>query len=304
MLAFFGETLVFLIILCVVALLTSSEIKKMRDEVAAERKAKAEFEQRRSNISGKSSLSHSDKLRQRIAYNLQLISMPTEVFIIFEAGAIIVGFLFGKMVLTRSSLALAMSVLFAILPFVFVSVRASWYSQHESAILESCMVMITGSYRSNKDIIKSIQENIDKPNMPVAFKNFLSEVTFVDSSVEHALRKVAASFNNRYFSEWCDVLIKSQRDSNMMEILPTIIDEMNEAKKAEVEAAAAMKAVWREYALWVVTVICVPLVLKLNDQWYDALVNTAVGKSLVIALIVGLINSLRVMVKISKPLDM
>lgn len=300
---FLVQTILFIILLVLITMVSLSALKKIRDESVEKKREEAELRRRKAAISGKETLSKSARLKQQVLYNLDVIHMPMTVFLVMEVGVTVIGFFAGKLILTATGLSVALACIFALLPLVFISVRASWYKQNEAAMLEGCMVMITGAYRTNKDIIKSVQDNINKSQMPVAFKTFLSDVTFVDSSVERALRKVGASFSNPYFNEWIEVLIKSQHDSTMMDILPVIIDEMNEAKKAQNESSAAMKAVWREYALWVITVICVPLVLKINDEWYNALTNTLVGKGLVIALLICLANTLRAMVKISKPID-
>lgn len=301
--AFFAEAIVFLCILGIAAILSTKTLKQIASESKQKKEEEAEMRRRRAEITGKSALTRKERFAQNLLYNLDVIHMPRQVYIIMEVGAAIIGFFFGKLILSSPELAIAMAIVCALLPTVFVVVRASWYKQHEAAMLENCMVMITGAYRTNKDIIKSVKDNIDKQNMPQAFKTFLSDVAFVDSNVERALRKVGASFGNRYFQEWIEVLIKAQYDSTMMDILPVIIDEMDEAKKAQNESSAAMKAVWREYATWVVTAICVPLVLKINDEWYSALVDTIPGKCMVLALLLGIVNSLRVMIKISKPVE-
>ena len=294
---------VFICILVIIGIVFSSSLKEMAEESKQKKEEKAALARRKAEISGKNTLSKTQRLKEALYYNLKVIKMPKQIFGIMVIGAAIIGFFFGKMILTSGELALCMGLLFGCMPVVFVAVRANWYKQHELATLETCMVMINSSYRASRDIIKAVKDNIDKPNMPVAFQTFLSDVAFVDSNVERGLRKVGAAFRNRYFDEWIEVLIKAQHDSNMMDLLPVIVEEMDEAKKAQNESAAAMKAVWKEYALWVVTVICVPLALKLNDEWYNALVNTPLGKLLVVLLLLGVLNTMRVMAKISKPLD-
>ena len=281
------QALLFLCILGICCVLISEPIMNEARLSAEQRKKEREFHERRSMISGEPKVSKVERMKGQFIYSLELIHMPSSVFRLLEAGCLIIGFFFGKMILTRTGLAIFMSLLFALFPVIFVSVRASWYKQKEMAQLENCMVMITSTYRATKDIVGAIQENIDKPSMPVAFRSFLSDVSFVDSSVEKALRKIAVPFNNYYFTEWINALIKSQYDSTMIDILPSIIDEMDEAKKAQNESSRAMKAVWREYVIWIISAICVPLILKLNDQWYNALVNTPIGKGLLIGMMLG-----------------
>lgn len=292
--------LVFVLLLAAISVASLNVFNDFAREQNEKKEAENEFKRRKAAMTGKETLGPVARFKQKLLYNLDIIHMPRQIFLIMELGATIIGFFIGKIILTGTELAVFMSVLFAALPLTFIFVRSSWYKQHEMAMLENCMVTITSTYRANKDIIKSVSENINKTNMPVAFKNFLGEVAYVDSSVERALRKVGASFDNKYFDEWIEVLIKSQRDSNMMDILPVIIDEMDEAKKAQNESSAAMRSVWREYVIWVVTCVCVPLVLRLNADWYNALVNTPIGKALVIGLLVFLANTLRAMVKISR----
>lgn len=300
---FLAEVAVFVCILAVIALLSLNALKQIAEESRQKKEEQKNLRRRKAEISGQQKLSKSQRFKENLLYNLQVIKMPTQLFAIMEIGITIIGFFFGKLILTSAELALCMAIVFAFLPIVFVSVRANWYKQQEMASIETCMVMINSSYRASRDIVKAVRDNADNPSMPVAFKNFLSTVTLVDSNVERALRKVGAAFNNRYVDEWIEALIKAQYDSNMMDLLPSIVSEMDEAKKAQNESAAAMKAVWREYAMWVVTIICVPLVLKINPEWYNALVYTPVGKLLVVLLLLGLLNTMRVMVKISKPID-
>lgn len=304
MTTFLAQAIIFIIFLIFACIVSVPVVKQMSSESKQKKEEAAEFKRRQAAITGKSNLTRLQRFKQNLLYNIDVIKMPRQVFLILEVGAVVLGFIFGKIVFTSTGLALASVALFVTLPAVFVLVRASWYKQNEAGMLENCMVMITSSYRSTRDIVKAFKDNVNKNNVPVAFKNFVSDVTFVDSNVERALRKVGAAFNNRYFDEWIEVLIKAQHDSTMMDILPSIIDEMDEAKKAQSEASAAMKKVWREYITWVITCICVPLVLRVNEEWYNALVYTVPGKVLVIALIAGLINSLRVMLKInSRPID-
>lgn len=300
---FLAQVAFFVCILVIICIASANSFREMAEQAKEKKQREEELRRRKAEISGTTSLNRIQRLKENLLYNLRVIKMPNQIFLIMVIGAAIVGFFFGKLILTTFELSLCMALLFAFMPIIFVVVRANWYRQHEADMLENCMVMINGSYRACRDIIKAVKDNIDKPNIPVAFKTFLSDVAFVDSNVEKALRKVAAAFRNRYFDEWIEVLIKAQYDSNMMDMLPVIVDEMNEAKKAQNESAAAMKSVWREYAMWVITVICVPLVLKVNPEWYNALVNTPFGKVLVVLLLLGLANTMRIMAKISKPID-
>ena len=300
---FIAEVILFVLLISAALIASLNTINKLIAEEKERKAAEAELLAKRQKISGKTQYKGLKLLKQRISYSLDVIHMPKHIFQILMGGCVIVGFFFGRIVFTTFGLSLLTACMFTFLPILFVSVSANWYKQKESAILENSMVMVNSSYRATYDIIQAIRENANKPNVPTAFKTFLADVTFVDTSVERSLRKMAASIENPFFESWVDVLIKSQNDRNMIDLLPGIVDEMNEAKRAQVESQTVMKSVWREYALWVVTVICAPLALKLNATWYNALIYTTVGKVLIILLMVGLLNTVRTMIKISKPIN-
>lgn len=296
------EVIIFIIFLAIAGILLYPKYKASLEIEREHKKAKAEFEARNAMISGEKKLTGIKKFKQKLLYNMDVVHMPHNVFYTACVASGVVGFFFGRIVLSTVGLSIVCAIGFLFIPAAFIAVQANWYKQKEAISLENCMVMVTSSYRSTNDIIKAIECNIDKPDMPVAFRTFLTDVTFVDASVERALHKMAASIDNPFFDEWVDVLIKSQNDRNMIELLPIIIDEMNEAKKAQIESQSAMKGVWKEYALWVGTVAAVPLILKLNQAWYNALVYTAMGKIMLFFLMVGLANTVRQMIKISRPL--
>lgn len=69
------------------------------------------------------------------------------------------------------------------------------------------MMILSNSYVVTEDFITTVRDNLEILEYPEPFKNFLTYVTLMDSSVDNGLRRMEAQVNNPYFSQRIDVLV-------------------------------------------------------------------------------------------------
>jgi len=118
------------------------------------------------------------------------------------------------------------------------------------------------------------------------------------------LRRLELKLNNKYFSEWIDILVLSQEKSGDMRfILPAVIDGMNDAKKLQIEADTVMMNVWKEYFMSIILAFSIIPILRFsNAEWFNILINTFVGKLLIVLMLILTIISAFLTLRINKPL--
>lgn len=170
--------------------------------------------------------------------------------------------------------------------------------------MENSMNLITNSYLSCNDIIKSINENLDKLDIPKPFEEFITDVTLIDSNIKRALLKLEIKINNRYFSEWINILVLAQEKSGDYRfILPAVVQSMNDAKRLQIEADTVMMAVWKEYFTSILlSFSIIPLLRWSNEVWFEILVGSVTGKLLILLMLLLTLISAFITLKINKPL--
>ena len=131
-----------------------------------------------------------------------------------------------------------------------------------------------------------------------------SDVTLIDSNIKRALMKLEVKINNKYFSEWIDILVLAQEKSGDYRfILPAVVQSMNDAKRLQIEADTVMMAVWRDYFTSVIlSFSIIPLLKWSNATWFDILVASAIGKLLIILMLIMTVISAFITLKVNKPL--
>lgn len=210
----------------------------------------------------------------------------------------------GKFLFSDNLLAIATGFAVLPIPYIVFKVRARWYIRNRDEQLESSMNLITNSYLGCNDIIKAVNENLDKLDSPKPFAEFVTDVTLIDSNIKRALMKLEVKINNKYFSEWIDILVLAQEKSGDYRfILPAVVQSMNDAKRLQIEADTVMMAVWRDYFTSVIlSFSIIPLLKWSNATWFDILVGSAVGKILIILMLIMTVISAFITLKVNKPL--
>lgn len=216
----------------------------------------------------------------------------------------VAGFGLGKFLFTVNSLALMAVAILLPMPYLYFKVKSRWYKRNQDELLENTMSMITNTYVGCNDIIKAVNDNLSKLDIQKPFAEFVTDVTLIDSNVRRALRRLELKINNKYFSEWIDILVLAQEKSGDMRfILPTVVDSMNDAKRLQIEADTLMMNVWKEYFMSIALAFSIiPILRASNAQWFEILVTTTVGKLLITLMLLMTLVSAFIVLRINKPL--
>lgn len=235
---------------------------------------------------------------------LAFTKTPFTIFLILMGVSIAGGFMFGEYMFHDSLLSLALTLCFVTFPFLYLDKEAANIKVIEEHQLENSMSIVTNSYLSCHDVVSAIRESIPLLEYPKPFEGFLREITYFDSNVDNALQHMTNKCPNKFFIQWVDILILAQSDKNMMDILPTIVEQMNEHRRMQIEANTSMATIWMEY-FGVLAIVCLfPIAFKvISTDAYAILIGTKWGKVLMLALIASIMYSLKRAVSINKPLD-
>ncbi len=103
--------------------------------------------------------------------------------------------------------------------------------------------------------------------------------SLIDSDVVKALRRLRERIDNRYWRDWCDVLIQCQRDRQLRFALPGIVSRLGEMRRAQMEADTAIRKQLGDYIVTVMLVLgAIPLMGAMMPDWYAMLTGTPAGK--------------------------
>lgn len=249
-------------------------------------------------------LKFSEKVFIAIKNTVSMSGFGMNVFWFMVIAAAFIGFGFGKYLFRNDMLAFATSLVLLPVPYIILNVRSRWYKRNQDELLENSMNFITNSYLGCNDIITAVNENLNKLDIYKPFAEFVTDVTLIDSNVKRALRKLELKINNKYFSEWIDILVLSQEKSGDYRfILPAVVQSMNDAKRLQIEADTIMMSVWRDYFTAIIlSFSIIPLLRWSNAAWFDILTTSVVGKILILLMLVMTLISAFITLKINKPL--
>lgn len=267
--------------------------------------SKATVKDKRKDVDEKfSKLTFSEKLYTAIRNTVTMSGLKMNAFWFLSALTLFGGMILGKFLFADKLLAAVTGIVLVPMPYIVFKVRARWYKRNQDELLENSMNLITNSYLGCNDIITAVNENLDKLDTPKPFAEFVTDVTLIDSNIKRALMKLDLKINNKYFSEWIDILVLAQEKSGDYRfILPAVVQSMNDAKRLQIEADTVMMAVWKDYFTSIVlSFSIIPLLRWSNSAWFEILVGTIVGKLLIILMLIMTIVSAFITLKINKPL--
>lgn len=166
-------------------------------------------------------------------------------------------------------------------PLIIIRVRTGDYvrSLHEN--LESALGTVTNSYISNGDLIGAVESSLHLLPSPLdnVFQQFYAETQLIDSDIVKALRRMRERIDNRYWRDWCDVLIQCQRDRQLRFALPGIINRLGEMRRVQMETDTTIRKQIGDYIITVMIVLgAIPLMGAMMPDWYAMLSTTAAGK--------------------------
>lgn len=264
----------------------------------AERKAKIKSFKKQSKLS-----KAVDKLLAKCASLILNSQMPKTAYYILTVVCAVGGYFAGKVVFSSFPIALAVGTFGLIAPLLFFSFRQTKANTARLERLCSSMMILSNSYVATEDFIKSVQDNHEILEYPEPFKDFLTYVVMMDSSIDTGLRRMEARVNNPYFSQWVDALILAQEDRSLKYVTVTVVDSMHDVLSVQAESDGAMYAVWRDYLMTLIMIFSVPLIFKFTlADAYLTLTTSVVGQSMFILLLAAVIFSVFRALKINKPL--
>ena len=266
----------------------------------AERKAKIKSFKKQSRIS-----KLVDKLLAKCVSLITNSQMPKTAYYILTVVCAVGGYCAGKVIFSSFPIALAVGTFGLIAPLLFFSFRQTKAKTAQLERLASSMMILSNSYVVTEDFITSVRDNLEILEYPEPFKDFLTYVTLMDSSVATGLRRMEAKVNNPYFSQWIDALVLAQDDRSLKYVTVTVVDSMHDVLSVQAESDAAMYAVWRDYLMTLIMIFSVPLIFKFTlADAYLTLTGSVVGQSMFILLLAAVIFSVFRALKINKPLMM
>ena len=266
----------------------------------AERKAKIKSFKKQSRIS-----KLVDKLLAKCVSLITNSQMPKTAYYILTVVCAVGGYCAGKVIFSSFPIALAVGTFGLISPLLFFSFRQTKAKTAQLERLASSMMILSNSYVVTEDFITSVRDNLEILEYPEPFKDFLTYVTLMDSSVATGLRRMEAKVNNPYFSQWIDALVLAQDDRSLKYVTVTVVDSMHDVLSVQAESDAAMYAVWRDYLMTLIMIFSVPLIFKFTlADAYLTLTGSLVGQSMFILLLAAVIFSVFRALKINKPLMM
>lgn len=166
-------------------------------------------------------------------------------------------------------------------PLIVIRIRTGDYIRSLNEKLESAMGTVTNAYVSGGDLIGAVENNLRLLPAPLdgVFRQFYAESQLIDSNIVKALRRMRERIDNRYWRDWCDVLIQCQRDRQLRYALPGIVSRIGEMRRAQMEADTAIQKQLGDYIITVMIVLgAIPLMAAMMPQWYTMLTATPVGK--------------------------
>ena len=220
--------------------------------------------------------------------------------VLFAAGAVV------AVLIDNIFLLPALSVAFALIPFIYVRNSLSQYEKHIKTDLETTLSTITTSYIRNEDIILAVRENLDyiKPPLRACFNAFIGDAVAVSSSVKHALRNLKEKVDDDIFREWCDALIRCQDDRALVDTLHPIVAKLTDVRVVNSELSTMMAEVRTEYyTMGGLVVGNIPLLYVLNKDWFHTLIYETPGKIVLGICGAVIIVTYMFLLKFTKPVE-
>lgn len=267
------------------------------------------LKQRRLYLSG-TRLKISERTILRFTTLFRQTGYTFKKFILMVAAALASGFMAGLLFFNDLGLALVMAVCLTPAPYFYLTVKSAGAAREEIEGLENTMSIITNAYAGCDDIIKAMETYVEEKNryIPVSlrrttpFDEFVSEIKLINPNIEHGLYRLSAKIKNRYFAEWVKMLILCYHDRRLKFALFPVIKSMNDAKAMQIESDSMMVRVWRDYLMTVgIMFSIIPLMRFSNAEWFAILTETAIGKLLIVVMLLTALATSFYVLKATKP---
>lgn len=254
------------------------------------------------------------KRKKGIYYKLMAMKQALEAtgkhkqftFICFASLVLFAAGIFLSILINNLFLLPALSVAFALIPFLYTANTISSYEKKTKEELETTLSIITTSYIRSDDIIGAVRENIPYIKHPLkeTFLAFTGDATAVSSNIKRALYNLKEKLDDEIFREWCDTLIACQDDRTLKDTLLPMVSKLTDVRIVNNELKGMLAAARNEYWVMVALVVGnIPLLYVLNKEWFHTLIYETSGKVVLgICGVVILVTAL-FMLKFTKPIE-
>lgn len=178
-------------------------------------------------------------------------------------------------------LAPTLSVCFAAIPISYISRTVTYHSRSIKNELETALSIITNAYLRSDNIIVAVEENLDyiKPPLQKVFVAFVSDANFLSSNTKRALENLRGKVHDQVFYEWVTTLIQCQDDRTMKDNLLPVVTKLTDIRLVNSQIQNTILSAKMEYYIMLGMVVgTVPLLYILNNDWYNTLMYSDVGK--------------------------
>lgn len=192
----------------------------------------------------------------------------------------VLGMLFG-LTLNNFPAALVLAAGLGCAPLIVIRIRTGDYIRNLNEKLESAMGTVTNSYIASGDIIGSVESSLRLLPSPLdgVFRQFYAETQLIDSDVVKALRRMRERIDNRYWRDWCGMLVQCQHDKQLRYALPEIVGRLGEMRRIQMETDTTIRKQISDYIITVMIVLgAIPLMGAMMPDWYTMLTTSAAGK--------------------------
>lgn len=220
--------------------------------------------------------------------------------VLFAVGAVV------AVLINNIFLIPALSVAFAMIPFIYVRNIINIYEKKTKEELETTLSIITTSYSRDGNIISAVRENLPyvKPPLKECFTAFIGDAMAVSSSVKQALYNLKKKVDDEIFREWIDTLILCQDNQEMKDTLQPIISKLTDVRIVNSELNTMLSSVRTEYYTMVGLVVGnIPLLYVLNKDWFQTLIFETPGKIVLGVCGMVIIITYFFMLKFTKPIE-
>jgi Flp pilus assembly protein TadB len=217
----------------------------------------------------------------------------------------VIGLLLG-LALDNVLAGLVLAAGFGCSPLIMIRIRTGDYIRSLNEKLESAMGTVTNAYVSGGDLIGAVDSNLHLLPAPLdgVFRQFYAETQLVDSDVVKALRRLRGRIDNRYWRDWCDVLIQCQRDRQLRYALPGIVSRLGEMRRAQMEADTAIRKQLGDYIVTVMLVLgAIPLMGAMMPDWYTMLTTTPAGKITLAVVLAAVLTTAIWVARLYRPVE-
>lgn len=126
----------------------------------------------------------------------------------------------------------------------------------------------------------------------------------IDANVAKAISNMRDRIDNRYWKDWCGVLIQCQTDRQLRFALPGIVQRLGETRRVQMEVDTTIRQQFGDYILTVLIVLgSIPLMSAMMPDWYAMLMNTIPGKITLAVILFAVLSTSVWVARVNRPVD-